>query len=116
MITNRVYILDSIFDINKLENIGIFAANISSKVLSMAIQDSRSGIDNLNIKARIFVGSNLYLNDKWDSGIVDTTLNYMYYGGGNNLEAGEKYYMNLQVYSEKYGWSEIQTKEFIMPT
>jgi hypothetical protein len=55
------------------------------------------------------------LNDKWDSGEIETELTSIYYGGGNNLTPGEKYYVNLQVYSEEYGWSEVQTQEWIMP-
>lgn len=64
---------------------------------------------------RIFVGTDKYLNDKWDSGVVTTKLTSMYYGGGNNLTPGDKYYVHIQVYSEKYGWSEMQIKEFVMP-
>ena len=112
--------LVNIFDMGKLENIGIFDsnmfnANVSGKALSMAIHDSRVGVTGENAKARIFVGSAPYLNDKWDSGPIDTDLNFMYYGGGNNLVAGNTYYMNLLTYTEKYGWSEVQTKEFTMP-
>ena len=66
-------------------------------------------------KVRIFVGSQPYLSDKWDSGIVDTTLNSIYYGGGDNLIPGEQYYVNIQVYSTENGWSEVQTKKWIMP-
>ena len=66
-------------------------------------------------KIRVFVGSDLYLSDKWDSGIVETDLSSIYYGGGNNLTPGEKYYVNIQVYSDELGWSGVQTKEWIMP-
>lgn len=66
-------------------------------------------------KVRIFVGSERYLSDKWDSGVVETNLTSMYYGGGNNLTRGEKYYVHIQVHSAKYGWSDIQINEFIMP-
>ena len=66
-------------------------------------------------KVRIFVGSNPYLSDKWDSGVVETALDCIYYGGGDNLVPGETYYVNIQVYSSDSGWSEIQTKKWIMP-
>ena len=66
-------------------------------------------------KVRVFVGSQLYWSDKWDSGEVSTPLESMYYGAGNNLEPGEKYYAHIQVYSESQGWSELQINEFIMP-
>lgn len=66
-------------------------------------------------KVRVYVGSEPRLSDKWDSGVVETDLSSMYYGGGNNLVPGEKYYVNIQVYSNTYGWSEVQTKSFVMP-
>jgi len=66
-------------------------------------------------KVRIFVGSQPYLSDKWDSGIIETDLNSIYYGGGDNLTPGELYYVNIQVYSADSGWSEVQTKKWIMP-
>ena len=66
-------------------------------------------------KVRIFVGSSQYLSDTWDSGVVETKLTSMYYGGGNNLQPGHKYYVHIQVYSEKEGWSEVQIKSFVMP-
>lgn len=66
-------------------------------------------------KVRIFVGSQPYLSDKWDSGIVETDLNSIYYGGGDNLVPGELYYVNIQIYSTDSGWSEVQTKKWFMP-
>ena len=112
--------LISVFDLSLYENVGvyetnIFNANFSGKIISMAIHESRIGIAGQNSKARIFVGSSPYLNDKWDSGPIDSDLNYMYYGGGDNLVAGNTYYMNVQTYTDKYGWSEVQTKAFSMP-
>jgi hypothetical protein len=66
-------------------------------------------------KVRIFVGSQLHLSDKWDSGVIETDLNSIFYGGGDNLIPGETYYVNIQVYSEDSGWSEVQSKKWIMP-
>jgi len=70
---------------------------------------------NRQTKVRVFVGTELRLSNKWDSGIIDTSLTSIYYGGGKNLVPGRKYYVNIQVYSEEAGWSELQTKEFILP-
>ncbi len=72
------------------------------------------GIDK-QTKVRIFVGSERYQSDRWDSGIIETELKSMYYGGGNNLCRGKKYYVHIQTYSNKYGWGEIQIREFVMP-
>jgi hypothetical protein len=66
-------------------------------------------------KVRIFVGSQPYLSDKWDSGVLETSSNSIYYGGGDNLVPGELYYVNIQVYSADSGWSEVQAKKWIMP-
>jgi len=66
-------------------------------------------------KIRVFVGSQPYLSDMWDSGIVETNLSSIYYGGGDNLVPGETYYVNIQVYSEINGWSTVQTRKWIMP-
>jgi len=104
----------TIFDVNNSASVGIFDTGVKN-VLSMAIQDSNIPIAITNEKARVFVGSQPYLSDMWDSGAVDTNLNYMYYGGGNNLAPGNKYYLNLQTYTSEHGWSEVQTKSFIMP-
>jgi len=69
----------------------------------------------LNVSAiRVFVGSEEYLSDKWDSGVVETDKNSIYYGGGDNLTPGETYFVNIQVRDEN-GWSGVQTKEWIMP-
>jgi len=69
----------------------------------------------LNVSAiRVFVGSEEYLSDKWDSGVVETDKNSIYYGGGDNLTPGETYFVNIQVRDEN-GWSGVQTREWIMP-
>jgi len=87
----------------------------ASNVLSIALNNILiRGIDKQS-KVRIFVGSAVNQNDMWDSGEVDTELKSMYYGGGDNLESGKKYYVHIQTYSNKYGWSEIQIREFTMP-
>ena len=67
-------------------------------------------------KVRVFVGSAPQLNDKWDSGEVETALSSIYYGGGNNLTGGSTYYVNIQVYTAEFGWSKVQTQIFVMPT
>jgi len=69
----------------------------------------------LNVSAiRVFVGSEEYLSDKWDSGVVETDKNSIYYGGGDNLTPGATYFVNIQVRDEN-GWSGVQTREWIMP-
>ena len=65
-------------------------------------------------KVRVYVGSEPHLSDLWDSGIIDTTLTSIYYGG-KTLTPGNEYIVNVQVYSDKYGWSSTQSKTFVMP-
>lgn len=117
--TNQVVIvlnngLIGVFDLNYRTFDGLFSSGVNN-VSCIAIRDSKTKKFNGITKARVFVGDKQYLSNKWDSGIIETDLTSIYYGGGNNLENGEKYYVNIQVYSEKYGWSEVQTKEFVMP-
>jgi hypothetical protein len=66
-------------------------------------------------KFRIFVGSQMYLSDRWDSGIIESDLKSCWYGGGNNLVPGGNYYAHIQVYLENEGWSEIQIGQFVLP-
>ena len=81
----------------------------------MAVRDSAvSQYSNVSA-TRVFVGSELYMSDKWDSGIINTDQTAMYYGGGNNLTPGRTYFVNIQVYDVQYGWSGVQTKEWTMP-
>lgn len=84
------------------------------KITCMAVKDERVKLLGNITKVRVFVGSQPYLNDKWDSGEIETSLTSMLYGGGNNLVSGETYYVNIQVYSSINGWSQVQTKTFKM--
>ena len=93
---------------------GLLETGVSDVNCVAVKSDSVKEFDTVT-KVRLFVGTQKNLNDKWDSGEVETDLSAMYYGGGNNLTPGEKYYINIQVYSEFTGWSEVQTREFIMP-
>ena len=102
------------FNIETLAFRGLLDAGIDNATCMSVKEDLISEFSEFS-KVRVFVGSDIYLSDKWDSGIVETNLSSIYYGGGNNLIPGEKYYVNIQVYSDELGWSGIQTKEWIMP-
>ena len=112
-----VFVLRSgLFGIYDLEIKAVYGLyNTGLRNLSaMAIGDDFIGEFDKQTKVRVFVGSKERTSDMWDSGEITTSLTSIYYGG-KPLIPGKKYYVNVQVYSEKYGWSEIQTKEFIMP-
>lgn len=66
-------------------------------------------------KVRIFVGSQKWSNDRWDSGEIETDKVKMAYGGGNNLEPGQKYYVHILVNYTSGVWSTPQVSEFVVP-
>jgi len=49
-------------------------------------------------KIRVFVGSEMGKNDRWDSGEISTSKTKILYGGGDNLEEGQKYFVHIMVY------------------
>lgn len=102
------------FDIREKVFNGLFDTEISNATCIATKEDLVNKFSTFS-KIRVFVGSQRYLSDKWDSGIIETDLNSIYYGGGNNLIPGERYYVNIQVYSENIGWSKVQTREWVMP-
>jgi len=92
---------------------GLINGNVNN-VTCMAFRDTTISRLDMQTKVRIFVGSEIGLSDKWDSGEIETKLTSCYYGAGNNLEPGRKYYVHIQTFSERLGWSEVQIKEFVM--
>jgi hypothetical protein len=64
---------------------------------------------------RVFVGSRQGANDRWDSGVITTSETEMLYGGGNNLEPGNRYWVTILVQDEALGWSAPFSKEFVAP-
>jgi hypothetical protein len=67
------------------------------------------------LKVRVFVGSKSGQNDRWDSGEIESDKTEILYGGGDNLEAGQKYFVHISVFYKDYGWSNVQIKEFVQP-
>ena len=82
---------------------------------SFVIKNASIKTINDQTKVRVFVGSNSGWSDRWDSGVIDTSLTSMYYGGGNNLTSGTTYYVHIQTYSEDRGWGDLQIKQFTIP-
>ena len=66
-------------------------------------------------KVRMFVGSSEGANDRWDSGEVETSVQEMLYGGGDNLSPGEAYWMSISVMDEAGGWSQPALRKFVVP-
>lgn len=93
---------------------GLNASGVSNPI-SLAVKNvSISSLDKQS-KIRVFIGSQKYASDRWDSGEIETELTSIYYGGGNNLVPGQVYYAHIQTYSNKFGWGEIQIRQFVMP-
>jgi len=62
---------------------------------------------------QVLVGTSSGASDVWNSGAVTTSKKSMLYGGGNNLEPGQKYYVSIRA---RYNgdWSEYTTESFVM--
>jgi hypothetical protein len=103
-----------VFVIPSMTGYGLISLGVSSPT-SMATRSMIVSGSDMQSKFRIFVGSQMYLSDRWDSGVVESNLKSCFYGGGSNLVQGKKYWCHIQTYSEKYGWSELQISEFVQP-
>ena len=66
-------------------------------------------------KARVFVGSREGASDRWDSGEVATSAPEMLYGGGDNLEPGEAYWVSVSVMNHSGAWSAPASAMFVVP-
>jgi hypothetical protein len=64
---------------------------------------------------QIIVGTTAGAANIWDSGNVDTIKTTMVYGGGNNLEPGQRYYVSIRVQNDNNEWSLYETESFVMP-
>ena len=74
-----------------------------------------SAVTPVQQRVRVFVGSSEGANDRWDSGEVETSVQEMLYGGGDNLSPGEAYWMSISVMDEAGGWSQPATRKFVVP-
>ena len=102
------------FDLTLRTFYGLFKSGLTAINGNVANNDQIKQFSTTS-KIRVFVGSEQYLSDMWDSGIIETDLSSVMYGGGNNLIPGKKYFVHVQVYSEEYGWSGVQINDFVMP-
>jgi len=91
---------------------GLYSLGVTG-VTSFVLRDLSIGGINVQTKLRVWVGSDMYLSDKWYAEI-ETGLRSIYYGGGNNLQGGKKYYVHIQTYDENEGWGVVQVSDFVM--
>lgn len=66
-------------------------------------------------KVRVIVGSKEGSSDRWDSGEVTTSSSRMFYGGGDNLEPGEAYWVSISVMDSSGSWSAPANTRFVVP-
>jgi hypothetical protein len=96
----------------KIEDLG-YQVSATAGMLRNVTREYAS--DNQN-KVRIFVGSNPWSNDRWDSGeIASGETTEMEYGGGDNLIKGHKYWVHIMTYHPDTGWSRPQIRDFVVP-
>lgn len=66
-------------------------------------------------KVRVFVGSQMWQNDRWDSGEIPTSKTSILYGGGDNLVPGQAYWVHIATYHEDSGWGAPSITRFVVP-
>jgi hypothetical protein len=71
--------------------------------------------ENEQSKVRIFVGSQPWQSDRWDSGEVSTDKTTILYGGGDNLVPGMAYWVHIATYHEDSGWATPSIRRFVTP-
>lgn len=98
------------FGVAKVMDLGFQVTSAVGGSLGVAVQSQA-----VQEKVRVFVGSRPWQNDRWDSGEVATAATTLPYGGGDNLEPGQKYWVHVMTYHTGLGWSYPQIKEFVMP-
>lgn len=63
---------------------------------------------------QILVGDTEGQANRWDSGPIDTAKKQIVYGGGDNLEPGQRYFVAVRCKKDGI-WTEYQSWPFIMP-
>jgi len=66
-------------------------------------------------RVRVYVGSQPWQADRWDSGAVATNKTAILYGGGDNLEPGQPYWVHIATYHPESGWSAPAIQRFLVP-
>lgn len=64
-------------------------------------------------KIQILVGHSISGSELWNSGVIQTSKSSILYGGGNNLQPGQRYYVSIRVGKDTL-WTPYTTSKFIM--
>lgn len=81
---------------------------------SSSSSSSASGIQKERV-VQIVVGDSYGKANKWNSGEVITSKKCMLYGGGSNLEPGQRYYVSIRCQNSSGSWCQYTTIPFVMP-
>jgi hypothetical protein len=85
----------------------VSADGVSSAISSSDTAQFRS--------VQIIVGDSTGTANKWDSGEVLTSKKCILYGGGKNLEPGQRYYVAIRHKSNSGVWCQYSSLDFVMP-
>ena len=103
------------FDLDTLIVSGLTYVGINAPS-TMSVSDVNIGGIDIQVAVRIWVGTEESLSDVWDSGVINTSLTSMLYGGdASKLIAGQTYYVNIQTCSNLNGWGEVAKSTFTVP-
>lgn len=84
----------------------------SSSSSSGSSGSTLANVGNYNA-VQIIVGDTPGGANRWNSGIVGTSKRSLLYGGGNNLEPGQRYYVSVRV-RRGQAWGAYSATEFVM--
>lgn len=101
--------------INVAKNTTISIVSVADQLIRPVISTDKNYDSFKQSKVRVFVGSKMWQNDRWDSGEIKSSKTSILYGGGNNLKPGYKYYVHILTFCKATGWGNVQIKEFISP-
>ena len=107
--TGEVIIVDSSGVMTLLGYVGddVTSASLGKPLPSLSENGEQTAV-------RIYVGSRKGWSDRWDSGVIATSGTSVLYGGGDNLEPGQMYWVSIAVQRDGI-WSLPQVKSFVVP-
>ncbi len=89
--------------------------NIQEGGSSSSSSSSSNMLEEKTLTVQIIVGDSYGYSNKWDSGEIETDLRCIIYGGGNNLEPGQQYYVSIRCKDKNENWSLYTGHKFITP-
>ncbi len=89
---------------------------VTTQPSSSSSSSSSSGSGILEYRPiQVVVGDYYGGANKWDSGEFVIPKKCVLYGGGNNLEPGQRYYVSIRAKTDSGVWCDYATMPFVMP-